>query len=159
VLRAQFGFDAAGASYFFTVFGLTSVVCQVGVVGRVTDALGNRVASNIGFVALLAGFAIVPFAHTIPLAITMVAFFSLGLSLVNATIPALLSENAPDNLRGTVLGTASSLESVSGMFMPLVSTYVLQAAGVAPTVAITFGLTTLALIMGLAALRPAPSAA
>jgi hypothetical protein len=36
--------------------------------------------------------------------------FSLGLSLVNATIPALLSPNAPDNLRSTVLGAASSLE-------------------------------------------------
>jgi MYXO-CTERM domain-containing protein len=37
---------------------------------------------------------------------------------------------------------------------------VLQAAGVAPTVAITFGLTTAALLMGLAALRRrAPSTA
>ncbi|MGA2394979.1 MAG: MFS transporter [Candidatus Lustribacter sp.] len=159
VLRAQFGFDAAAASYFFTVFGLTSVIFQVGVVGRTTEALGDRVASNIGFVLLLAGFAIVPFAHTIPLAIVMVACFSFGLSLVNATIPALLSANAPDNMRGTVLGTASSLDSVSGMLMPLIATYVLQSAGVTPTVAITFGLTTVALIMGLAALRPAPSAA
>jgi len=160
VLQIQFGFDAAAASYFFTVFGITSVICQVGVVGRTTDALGDRVASNIGFAVLLAGFAIVPFAHTIPLAIVMVAFFSLGMSLVNATIPALLSAHAPDNMRGTVLGTASSLDSVSGMIMPVICTYVLQSAGVAPTIAITFGLTTAALIMGLAALkRPAPTAA
>lgn len=159
VLQAQFGFDAANASYFFCVFGLTSVIFQVGVVGRLTDALGDRVASNIGFCVLLVGFAIVPFAHAIPLAIVMVAFFSLGLSLVNATIPALLSTNAPDNMRGTILGAASSLESVSGVFMPVLSTYVLQSAGVAPTVAITFGLTTAALLMGLAALRRAPSAA
>lgn len=160
VLRAQFGFDASSASYFFTVFGLTSVIFQVGVVGRLTDALGDRVSSNIGFAVLLAAFAIVPFAHTIPFAILMVACFSLGMSLVNATIPALLSANAADNMRGTVLGTASSLDSVSGMIMPLISTYVLQAAGVAPTVAITFGLTTAALLMGLAALRrPAPTAA
>jgi MFS transporter, DHA1 family, tetracycline resistance protein len=160
VLQAQFGFDAANASYFFCVFGLTSVIFQVGIVGRMTDALGDRVSSNIGFAVLLIGFAIVPFAHTLPLAIVMVAFFSLGLSLVNATIPSLLSAHAPDNMRGTVLGTASSLESVSGIFMPVLSTYVLQAAGVPPTVAITFGLTTAALIMGLAALRrPAPSAA
>jgi hypothetical protein len=62
-------------------------------------------------------------------------------------------------MRGTILGTASSLESVSGMFMPVISTYVLQAAGVAPTVAITFGLTTAALIMGLAALRVEPNTA
>ena len=153
VLAAQFGFDAANASYFFCVFGLASVIFQVGAVGRITDGLGDRVASNIGFVALLAGFAIVPFAHTLWLAVLMVVCFSFGLALVNASIPALLSENAPDNMRGTVLGTASSLDSVSGMFMPVVSTYVLQAAGVAPTVAITFGLTTVALAMGLAALR------
>jgi len=159
VLAAQFGFDAASASYFFCVFGLASVVFQVGVVGRMTDALGDRRASNIGFMVLLVGFAIVPFAHTIPLAIVMVAFFSFGLSLVNATIPALLSTYAPDNMRGTILGAASSLESVSGVFMPVLSTYVLQVAGVAPTVAITFGLTTAALIMGLAAARrPAPTA-
>ncbi len=158
VLQAQFGFDAANSSYFFCVFGLTSVIFQVGVVGRMTDALGDRVSSNIGFVTLLIGFSIVPFAHTIPLAIVMVAFFSLGLSLVNATIPALLSAHAPDNMRGTVLGTASSLESVSGVFMPVLSTYVLQVAGVAPTIAITFGLTTAALIMGLAAMRTAPHA-
>jgi len=156
VLQAQFGFDASASSYFFCAFGLTSVIFQIGVVGRLTDALGDRVTSNIGFVVLLVGFAIVPFAHAVPLAIAMVAFFSLGLSLVNATIPSLLSANAPDNMRGTILGAASSLESVSGVFMPVLSTYVLQAAGVAPTVAITFGLTMAALFMGLMAMRTAP---
>jgi DHA1 family tetracycline resistance protein-like MFS transporter len=158
VLQAQFGFDASASSYFFCAFGLTSVIFQIGVVGRLTDALGDRVTSNIGFSVLLVGFAIVPFAHAVPLAIAMVAFFSLGLSLVNATIPALLSANAPDNMRGTILGAASSLESVSGVFMPVLSTYVLQAAGVAPTVAITFGLTMAALFMGLMARRTAPAA-
>ena len=159
VLQAQFGFDATNSSYFFCAFGLTSVIFQIGVVGRMTDALGDRVSSNIGFVVLLLAFAIVPFAHAIPLAIAMVVCFSLGLALVNATIPALLSANAADNMRGTVLGTASSLESISGVFMPVIATLVLQTGGVAPTVAITFGLTAIALVMGLAALRAAPSAA
>lgn len=153
VLQAQFGFDAESASYFFCAFGVASVIMQLGVVGRVTDALGDRRASNIGFAVLLVAFAIVPFAHAIPLAVAMVVFFSLGLALVNATIPALLSTRAPDNLRGTVLGAASSLESMSGVFMPVLSTWTLQAAGVAPAVTITFGLTTIALAMGLAALR------
>ena len=52
-----------------------------------------------------------------------------------------------------MLGVASSLESLSGIFMPILSTYVLQVAGVTPTIAITFGLTVAALIMGLAAAR------
>jgi DHA1 family tetracycline resistance protein-like MFS transporter len=158
VLAKQFGFDAAGASYFFCVFGLASIVFQIGIVGRLTDALGDRLSSNIGFATLLIGFGVVPFAHTIPMAIVMVVFFSLGLSLVNATIPALLSANAPDNMRGTVLGTASALESASGVIMPVLSTYILQVAGVTPTIAITFTLTVAALIMGLAAMRTAPAA-
>jgi len=37
--------------------------------------------------------------------------------------------------------------------MPVITTYVLQGAGVAPTVAITFGLTAIALFMGIAAQR------
>lgn len=159
VLARQFGFDATGSSYFFTAFGLASIIFQVGIVGRMTDKLGDRRSSNIGFVALLIGFGVIPFAHTIAMAAIMVIFFSLGLSLVNATIPALLSANAPDNMRGTVLGAASSLESASGIFMPVLSTWVLQVAGVAPTIAITFGLTVAALIMGLAAARSTAAAA
>jgi DHA1 family tetracycline resistance protein-like MFS transporter len=159
VLAKQFGFDATGASYFFCVFGLASIIFQVGLVGRLTDALGDRTSSNIGFVALLIGFGVVPLAHTIATAAIMVIFFSLGLSLVNATIPSLLSANAPDNQRGTVLGVASSLESASGIFMPVISTYVLQVGGVTPTIAITFGLTVAALLMGLSAARATPATA
>jgi DHA1 family tetracycline resistance protein-like MFS transporter len=159
VLALQFGFNATSSSYFFCAFGLASIVFQVGVVGRMTDALGDRRSSNIGFVALLVGFAIVPFAHSAPQAVVMVVFFSFGLSLVNATIPSLLSGNAPDNMRGTVLGAASSLESASGVIMPVLSTYVLQVGGVPPTIAITFGLTAIALLMGLAAMRSAPAPA
>ena len=149
ILQRQFGFDASGTSYFFTAFGVASIVSQLGLVGRTTDSLGDRRASNIGFAVLLLAFAIVPFARSIPLAIAMIVAFSVGLSLVNASIPSMLSALAPDNLRGTVLGAASSLESLSGVFMPVLSTYVLQVSGVLPTVAITFGFTAVALAMGL----------
>ena len=84
VLAKQFGFDATGASYFFCAFGLTSIVFQIGLVGRLTDAIGDRTSSNIGFVALLIGFGVVPLAHSVTMAAIMVIFFSLGLSLVNA---------------------------------------------------------------------------
>jgi hypothetical protein len=41
----------------------------------------------------------------------------------------------------------------------VLSTYVLQVGGVPPTIAITFGLTAIALLMGLAAMRSAPAPA
>ena len=51
------------------------------------------------------------------------------MGLVNASIPALLTEAAPDNQRGTILGVGSSLESISGVIMPPISTSVLGASG------------------------------
>ena len=149
VLQRQFGFDQSSSSYFFCAFGLASVIMQLGVVGRITDALGDRRASLLGFTALLVAFGVVPFAHEMVLATVMVVFFSFGLSMANATIPALLSSLAPDNMRGTVLGAASSLEAISGVVMPVLTTYTLQAAGVAPTVAIVWAFIATALVMGL----------
>jgi len=153
VLQQQFGFDVSKSSYFFCVFGVVSIIFQLGVVGRMSDAFGDRVSSNIGFCSLLIAFGIIPFIHTQALALLMVIFFTFGLSSVNATIPSLLSANAPENIQGTILGTASALESASGIFMPIISTWTLQAAGVPSTTAITFGLTLTALGMGLVAFQ------
>lgn len=153
VLQLQLGFTAEQSSYFFAAFGVVSVIAQLGVVGRVTDAIGPRRASNLGFVATACGFAIVPFTHNLGMAAVMVALFSLGLALVNASLPALISNAAPENQRGTILGVASSLESVSGVFMPIVATAVLQFYGVVPTVAITVLFTLAALAMGVAQMR------
>jgi DHA1 family tetracycline resistance protein-like MFS transporter len=159
ILQQQFGFTASGTSYFFASFGVASVVAQLGVVGRVSEATNDRRTSNIGFVLLLCAFAVIPFVHSLLGAAVMIVFFSLGLSMVNASIPALLSSLSPENLRGTILGAASSLESVAGVFMPVVSTYVLQTAGVLPTVAIPFVFTAVALVMGLLAAPQTPEPA
>ena len=98
---------------------------------------------------MLVAFAFAPFARGLGGAATMLLFFALGLSLCNATIPSLLSSLAPENLRGTVLGAGSSLESLSGIVMPLLSTYMLQTSGVLATASISFGFVALALGMGL----------
>jgi DHA1 family tetracycline resistance protein-like MFS transporter len=148
VLGLQLGFDQSGTSYLFAVFGVVSVIMQLAVVGRITRHLGDRHASLAGFAALMAGFAIVPFMHGLPVALLFVIAFSFGMSVVNATIPAMLTDLAPDNLRGTVLGAASSLESVAGIVMPIVTTYTLQAFGVTLTAAIPLAFVSAALALG-----------
>jgi DHA1 family tetracycline resistance protein-like MFS transporter len=148
VLQQQFGFTASGTSYFFCTFGVASMIAQLAAVGRISESTGERRGANLGYVLLMAAFAIVPFATALWQAGVMIACFSLGLSLVNAAIPAQLSMLAPEALRGTVLGAASSMESVAGVFMPLVTTYALQIGGVLPTAAIPFAFTGFALILG-----------
>lgn len=150
VLALQLGFNASSTSYFFAGFGLASVIFQLGVVGRLTDALGDRRGSNVALAAQVVAFSLVPFMHDLVTATIMIAVFSFGLSVNNAAIAALLTDAAPEDQRGTILGVGSSLESLSGIIMPPLTTAVLGASGVAPTVAICAGFVTIALALGIA---------
>ena len=86
----------------------------------------------------------------------MLLFFATGLSINNATLAALVGEAAPDNVRGTIFGVASSLENASGVIMPPLSTGALSTYGAAATAAISGALTLIALGMGLAQTRARP---
>lgn len=151
VLGTQLHFGPGDTSRLFSAFGVVSVILQVFVVGRLTDSLGNRVASNVGFGSLAVSFAFAPFMHDLYGAALNVLTFSFGMAHVNATIPALLTENAPENQRGTILGSAASLEAFSGVFMPPVATSTLGAIGTAGPAGIATGFTAIALALGIRA--------
>jgi DHA1 family tetracycline resistance protein-like MFS transporter len=154
VLQRELGLREDTVSYFFAAFAVVSIVMQLFVVGRLTERIGDRRANNIGLAATLVSFAVVPFMHDAATALAMLVFFALGLSINNATLAALIGEAAPENARGTIFGVGSSLDSVSGVVMPPLSTATLSAYGSASTAAISGVLTLAALIMGLAQTCP-----
>jgi multidrug resistance protein len=153
ILHAQLGLDASGTSYLFAVFGIISVVFQLFVVGNVTERIGTRNASNVGFMSAALFFALMPLVHNIPTLLITVVLFSLGLSLTNATIAALLTDAAPENARGTVLGVGSSMESISAIIMPTISTSVLAFFGSAWTASVSLLFVAIALALGIVAKR------
>lgn len=175
VLKALLGFGPSQTSFFFAGFGVLSVFFQLGVVGRLGDRLGlktpqraadpqlgHRKASNIGFVAACAFFLIVPFCHNIPSIALVMPIFSFALSISNAMIPALLTDASPERVRGTVLGVGSSLEAISGVLTPPLTTAVLAAYGPTWTAAIPAFFCFIALALGIvaqrrASLAPVPS--
>jgi DHA1 family tetracycline resistance protein-like MFS transporter len=157
VLQKQFGFNATATSYFFCTFGVASVIAQLAAVGTITERTGDRRSAPIGYVLLMIAFAIVPFATAIWQAVVMIGCFSLGMSLVNASLPSQLSRLAPEAMRGTVLGAAASMESIAGIFMPLATTYALQAGGVLPAAAIPFAFTGFALVLGVVTILRSPT--
>jgi MFS transporter, DHA1 family, tetracycline resistance protein len=163
ILHKQLGWDVGQTSYVFATFGALNVVLQLALVGRVVDAIGNRAATNIGLGFSAGAFALVPFATTFPLAVVLLVLFGTGMSFLNTAFPALASEVAPDDRRGTVLGVVSGLDSLAGFVMPPVTTGVLGAFGVPPAAAVMFGLAATAFVMGLVqarrAGRPRPLAA
>jgi multidrug resistance protein len=151
VLQQVAHFGPSETSYFFAFFGVVSVVLQLAVVGRVTERLGVRRASNLGFAAACVFFTIVPlFRGSLALA-AMFALFSFAMAMSNATLPALITDASPERVRGTILGVGSSLDAISGVIMPTISTAVLTFYGPSWTGAISAFFCFIALILGIRA--------
>jgi DHA1 family tetracycline resistance protein-like MFS transporter len=155
VLGRVAGLTPAQTSYFFATFGVMSVAVQLLVVGRLVDRVGARTASNLGFAVGIVYFLLVPFAHEWVGLLLVQVLFSFALSVTNATLATLLTDAAPDNVRGTVLGVGSSLESIAGVSMPIVATAVFASFGPPFTGAISAFFVTVALALGLVAWRKA----
>jgi DHA1 family tetracycline resistance protein-like MFS transporter len=153
LLNAVAGFGPTETSYFFAGFGVMSVVFQLGVVGRLTERIGVRAASNLGFAAACIYFVVLPFMHTVVALLCAQVLFSFALSMTNATLATLLTDAAPDDLRGTVLGVGSSLEAVAGIIMPAISTAILTFYGPPWTGACSAFFCFIALVLGIVAQR------
>ncbi len=148
-LAHQLGFNLAQTDYLFSIFAVFNVVMNAFVVGRVSARLGDRVMSNLGLVFLVAGFALVPFVHDLALLSVNMLLFAIGMALTNTGITALISNAASDREQGTVLGASSSLDSLSGILAPPVSTGVLSAYGSRYAGMESFTLAAIALALGL----------
>lgn len=148
-LQRQLDFTLTQTDYFFSVFAVFNVFCNVFLVGRISAMLGDRRMSNVGLAALVAAFASIPFVHTlVTLSATMI-LFSFGMALVNTGITALISNAASDRDQGVVLGTSSSLDSLSGILAPPVSTGLLAGFGPAYAGVQSLGFVAIALVVGL----------
>lgn len=151
--KAALHYDVTQIYYLFAGFAVTNVILQGFVVGPVSEALGDRRCSNLGLALTIVSFCVVPFVHDLLVAAFMMLPFSAGMALARPTLASLITHSTPDNQRGVILGTGSSLDSVSGMLMPPVSTGLLGLYGPA-VVSIPSALFSLvSLTMGLIAAR------
>ena len=127
--KAALHYDVTQIYYLFAGFAVTNVILQGFVVGPVSEALGDRRCSNLGLALAIVSFCVVPFVHDLLGAAFMMLPFSAGMALARPTLASLITDRTPDNQRGVILGTGSSLDSVSGMIMPPVSTGLLGMYG------------------------------
>lgn len=152
-LQRQLGFSLTQTDYFFSLFAVFNVLVNVFLIGRISARLGDRTMSNVGLVSLCAAFASVPFVHDLALLSVTMILFSFGMALVSTGITALISNAASDREQGTVLGASSSLDSLSGILAPPVSTGLLAGYGPAFAGVEPLSLVAVALVVGLANAR------
>jgi multidrug resistance protein len=128
-LAGQLGFGVGDTTVYFSIFAIANLLINGFGIGKASNKLGDRVMSSLGLVLLVCAFAAVPFTHnTIVLALVMV-LFACGMAFANNGITAMISNAASNREQGTVLGVSSSLDSLSGILAPPISTGLLARYG------------------------------
>jgi DHA1 family tetracycline resistance protein-like MFS transporter len=150
-LQRQLGFSLARTDYLFSIFAVFNVFMNAVMVGRISARLGDRWMSNLGLGSLVAGFALVPAVHNLVSLSATMLLFAFGMALTNTGITALISNAASDREQGMVLGTSSSLDSLSGIVAPPFSTGLLASYGPRFAGVESLALAAVALVMGLRA--------
>lgn len=128
-LHGQLGFGVVQTTQYFSGFAVINVIINAFGVGRASRGLGDARMSIVGLCILVLAFACTPFTHT-PLTVAgVMALFALGMGFANNGITAQISNAATEREQGTVLGVGSSLDSLSGILAPPLSTGILTRYG------------------------------
>ncbi len=121
-LAGQLHFDVVRTTQYFSIFAVLNVFVNGIGVGRTARALGDRLMSTLGLVLLVLAFASAPFVHTVWGLVGTMVLFAFGGAYAQNGLTAMISNTATDREQGTVLGVGSSLDSLSGILSPPVST-------------------------------------
>ncbi|MEO9169780.1 MAG: MFS transporter [Candidatus Baltobacteraceae bacterium] len=150
-LNGQLHFGVVQTTEYFSAFALVNVVINGFGIGKASTVFGDRMMSTLGLVFLVVAFALLPFTVT-PLTVGgAMVLFAVGGAFANNGITALISNAATDREQGTVLGVGSSLDSLSGILAPPVSTGLLSRYGAPYAGVESLVLAAVGLAMGIAA--------
>ena len=128
-LKGQLNFTLVDTMRYMSVFAIFNFLVNAFGVGRASKGFGDRVMSSLGLALLVAGFALVPFIHNVYMVTLNMMLFATGMAFANNGLTAMVSNAATEREQGTVLGVTSSLDSLSGILSPPLSTGVLTQFG------------------------------
>ena len=97
-------FNASQTSTIFVLSAVVGIVVQAGLIGKLVDRFGEGRLAIVGFACLAFGYSGVYFVHTLPTLLVVVFFWALGGALLRPSISSLISQAAPADQRGTILG-------------------------------------------------------
>jgi MFS family permease len=118
--------DTVGA--LFGMIGIVGIVIQGGLIGRLSKRYGSGVLLNVGYAFTAAGMAVLAltgpgrlwFAHGWLGIVVGCVLVSIGTSLSNPSLTALLSRAASSDEQGNVLGVNQSLAALARAAAPTI---------------------------------------
>jgi MFS family permease len=120
------GFGPSQTSLLYAAFAVIGVGVQLFLIGRLNDRFGPRNVLLTGLSLGVIAMAYVGFVHDLRTFFVTLVLWALANSFVRPTLGALVSDYAPVDRRGTIMGVNDSLNSFAFIVGPLVSTSILS---------------------------------
>lgn len=103
----------------FTYCGFIGAMVQGGAVGRLVKKFGEPALITASMVLTAIGLAPLPFVHTWPMLLVVLAILAMGTQMARPPIFGLLSQLTPSNEQGATLGVAQSFGSLARICGPV----------------------------------------
>ena len=120
---APFGPEQVGFTWAYA--GFCGIFLQGPALGKLVKRFGESNLNRVGFAAYAAGYIILAYCYTIPVLIVATTVSALG-SLVRPTLTSMITQAAPRDEQGVVLGLTQSLTSVAQIFGPPLAGFLIQ---------------------------------
>lgn len=111
-------------AYFLIVVGITAIVVQGGMIGKLTKRFGEAKLISIGLVAIFLSMLSIPLlggTKNYTLFLLTAVIMAFGTGVLNPSKSALLSRSIPDNQQGSFLGLNQSFAAIGRFIGPLFS--------------------------------------
>lgn len=111
--RKHFGLNEQDLGRVFALVGITMIVVQGVLVGRLARRVGERRLATLGAVLLAAALLSMPLMPTLPTLVVSLLGVSVGQGLFVPSIATLLSRGSGADEQGSILGIGQSLASLA----------------------------------------------
>ncbi|MCS6800984.1 MAG: MFS transporter [Chloroflexota bacterium] len=152
----NFGLTPASLGIIFVSVGVVSVLMQGLAVGRLVSRYGERVLAIAGFAIFALTLLALPLANSLIVALVILAIQTAGSAVYNPSLTSLISQEAPPEEKGGLLGLGQSFGALSRATGPFVAGFLFDYGPALP-----FVVGALLVLIGLSFLirLPAPSGA
>jgi DHA1 family tetracycline resistance protein-like MFS transporter len=113
--------------YLWAFAGFLGIFLQGPALGRLVKRFGEARLNRVGFAGYVGGYAVLAFSHSIPMLIAATVVTSLG-TLVRPALTSLITQAAPPDEQGVILGLTQSLTSVAQIVAPPLGGFLIQQA-------------------------------
>ena len=117
-------FGAVQMGAIWTLAGVLGIFLQGPAMGRLVKKFGEKSLLRAGFLGYAIGYLILAFSHSIAMLILATAVTAIG-GLVRPTLTSLITQAAPGDEHGVVLGLTQSITSIAQITAPPLAGYLI----------------------------------